>query len=121
MDKENKSKYHITEFFDIIDSEIDENKFYIKLKNVKTFDGFIVDLIRVDLPDDEDGENLKVDLVYDVVYVPDDVNTDELSENDKLFFENMVSDIFYYLLKLQFETENLNYIGTDDTKESGTE
>lgn len=112
---------HITDFFEIVEDE-HSNKFHIKIKNVKIFDGFVIDFQHLKINDETDEEDdVLVDLMYDIVYVPNDVNLDELSEKDKTFFDNMLNDILVYLLKIQLESENLEYLGTNNTEKPSTQ
>jgi len=113
------SESHITDFFDLIDHPSREDSFCIKIKNIETFNDFVIRFDKLSFHQDEDGndndENVEMVASYDIVELPNGVDETSLTPDDKDFFENLLSDILMYLLTIELaRREN---IGKDDIKE----
>jgi len=108
----------ITEYFDIVPSDNDPEIFYVLLKNIRIFDGHKILFDSVEIIEDNEGTSL--DVKYSIL----DLNEDTIYQAVEIeFLDNMLSDIFMYLMELQLKNpeQKFIHIGKDDTKKPITE
>lgn len=87
------------DFFRFVPNPEDPNdpQYCMEILDVPKFHGTIFKYLQLQTGKENEDETMDINFTYDIKYVPEDFDIDKMTEDDKMYFEHLLSQILFWI------------------------